>query len=265
VCGRAQYLKVPEIVGEFGPVRVGDIVDAVLTEEAFPRSVVPGMVLHKGERVVSSFTWGFFDDGTGHNARLETAPDRPAWRDAYASARLVLPLARFVEGRAWFSDASGGPLAVAGLYRLGALPPANSPRPPTGGRSGLADPGGPARPPTGGRSGLADPGGPARPPTGGRLSVPDTASSPADQPGDPAAAALAWRPTRRATMLTRPADDIVAPFHERMPVVLPADLIGPWLAGEPVPLARLLAESPVLLVGPLSRPGPPPPEQTSLL
>jgi putative SOS response-associated peptidase YedK len=247
VCGRAQYLKVPEIVGEFGPVRVGDIVDAVLTEEAFPRSVVPGMVLHKEERVVSSFTWGFFDDGTGHNARLETAPDRPAWRDAYASARLVLPLARFVEGRAWFSDASGGPLAVAGLYRLGA-PPADSPRPATEGRLGLSDPRGPARPPP-----------------GGRLSLPDPAGSAPDRPGDPAAPPMASRPARRATMLTRPADDIVAPFHERMPVVLPADLIAPWLAGEPVPLARLLAESPLLTVEPLSRPGPPPPEQTSLL
>jgi putative SOS response-associated peptidase YedK len=193
VCGRAQYLKVPEIIEGFGPVRVGDVVDAVLAEEAFPRSVVPGLVLHKGERVVSSFSWGFFDDGTGHNARLETAADRPAWRDAFTSARLVLPLARFVEGRAWFSDASGGPLAVAGLYRLG---------------------------------------------------VP---------------------PGRRATMLTRPADDVVAPFHERMPVVLPADLIGPWLAADPVPLGRLLAESPVLIVEPLTRPGPPAPEQPSLL
>jgi putative SOS response-associated peptidase YedK len=188
---------VPEIIEAYGPARVGDVVDAGLTEEAFPRSVVPGLVLHKGERVVSSFSWGFFDDGTGHNARLETAADRPTWRDAFVSARLVLPLARFVEGRAWFSDPSGRPLAVAGLYRLAGLP------------------------------------------SGG--------------------------PARRATMLTRPADDVVAPFHERMPVILPPDLVGPWLAGEPVPPARLLGESPGLSAEPLSRPGPPPPEQPSLL
>jgi len=194
VCGRSQFRKVPEIIEEFGPARVGDVIDAVLTEEAFPKSVVPGLVLHKGERVVSSFSWAFFDDGTGHNARLETAADRPAWRDAYASARLVLPLARFVEGRAWFSEAAGRTLAVAGLFRLGALP------------------------------------------SGG--------------------------PPRRATMLTRPADDVVAPFHERMPVILPADLIGPWLAGEPVPTARLVDESPVLVAEALSRPGP---EQPTLL
>ncbi|HEV7863136.1 MAG TPA: SOS response-associated peptidase family protein [Acidimicrobiia bacterium] len=201
MCGRSQFLKVPEIIEEFGPARVGDVVDAALAEEAFPRSVVPGLVLHRGERVVSSFSWAFFDDGTGHNARLETAADRPAWRDAFVSARLILPLSRFVEGRAWFSDGTGRPLAVAGLYRLAT-----------------------------------------------RLG-----------PGPDAA------PPRRATMLTRPADDAVAPFHERMPVILPADLIAPWLAGEPMPMARLLAESPPLDVEPLSRPGPPPPEQPSML
>ena len=197
MCGRSQFRKVPEIIEEFGPARVGDVDETVLTDEAFPKSVVPGLVLHRGERVVSAFSWAFFDDGTGHNARLESAPDRPAWRDAYRGARLVLPLARFVEGRAWFTDAAGETLAVAGLFRLGALP-------------------------------------------GGG-------------------------PPRRTTMLTRPADDVVASFHERMPVILPPDLIEPWLAGETVPMARLLAESPVLSAEPLTRPGPPPPEQPSLL
>ena len=129
--------------------------------------------------------------------RGDAAGAREAWREAYRSARLVLPLARFVEGRAWFSDASGGPLAVAGLYRLGAGP--------------------------------------------------------------------TTAPLRRATMLTRPADDLVAPFHERMPVILPADLIGPWLGGAPVPVARLLDESPALSAEPLTRPGPPPPDQLTLL
>ena len=190
MCGRAQYLKVPEIIEEFGPARVGDIDETALADEAFPKSIVPGVLLHNGERVVSSFSWAFFDDGTGHNARLETAADRPAWREAYASTRLVLPLARFVEGRAWFSAASGGPLAVAGLYRLGRV--------------------------------------------------------------------------RRATMLTRPADDVVAPFHERMPVILPADLVGPWLAGDGVPVEGLLRHSPALDVEPITRAGPPP-DQLSLL
>ena len=191
MCGRSQFLRVPEIIEAYGPARVGDVVEAAPAEEAFPGSVVPGLVLHKEERVISSFVWAFFDDGTGHNARLETAPERPAWRDAYTSARLVLPLSRFVEGRAWFADPAARPLAVAGLYRVAG--------------------------------------------------------------------------ERRTTMLTRPADDVVAPFHERMPVILPADLIGPWLAGSAVPVGRLLGESPPLSAEPLTRPGPPPPDQLTLL
>ena len=196
MCGRAQYLKVPEIIEAYGPARAGDVDETALSDEAFPGSAVPGLGVLNGGRVVSSFSWAFFEDGTGHNARLETAADRPAWREAYASARLLLPVARFVEGRAWFADPSGRPLAVAGLYRL------------------------------------------ARPAGG---------------------------PLRRATMLTRPADGVVAPFHQRMPVILPADLIGPWLAGEAVPAGRLLAECPPLRAEPITGPGPPPPDQLSLL
>jgi putative SOS response-associated peptidase YedK len=196
MCGRSQFLRVPEVAESFGPARVADVTGVV--EEAFPGSLVPGLVVHQGERVLSSFTWAFFEDGTGHNARLETAAERPAWRVAMTTARLVLPLARFVEGPAWFRDAGGGPLAVAGLYRLG-----------------------PRR---------------DRPAAG-----------------------------RRAAMLTRPADGTVTAYHERMPVILPADLVEPWLAGADVPLDRLLAESPPLDVEPLTPPGPPPPEQPSLL
>ena len=66
-------------------------------------------------------------------------------------------------------------------------------------------------------------------------------------------------------MLTRPADDVVSPFHERMPVVLPPDLVGPWLAGAAVPIARLLEDSPLLTAEPLTRRGPPPPDQLTLL
>lgn len=179
MCGRSQFLPVPQIEVCFAPVRRGDV--AGVSEEAFPGSTVPGIVLHRDERVVSSFRWGFFDggpSGTGHNARLESASSRPAWRDAYAGARLVLPVAAFVEGRAWFRPPSGPGLALAGLFRLG-------------------------------------PGG------------------------------------RRATMLTRPADPTVAPFHGRMPVILPADLVEGWLARADVPVGRLLTTATDLVVEPL--------------
>src|SRR5439155_8915476 len=122
---------------------------------------------------VSSFRWGFFDDLTSHNARLETATERPAWRDAFDRSRLVLPLVTFMEGGAWFRSEDSSPLAVAGLYRLS---------------------------------------------HGGR----------------------------RATMLTRPADGAVFPFHDRMPVILSPDLVEPWLVGDDIDVARLLAEAPPL-------------------
>ena len=177
MCGRSQFLRVPEIVEAFGPARVGDVTD--VSEEAFPGSVVPAVVTHGTERVVSSFRWGFFDDNTGHNARLETAPSRPAWREAYAGNRLVLPLAAFVEGRAWFRpEAAGAPLAVAGLFRFA---------------------------------------------------------------GDG---------RRRTTMLTRPAGPAVAPFHERMPVVLPAEMLDAWLGGAAVAVDELLTLPLALAVEP---------------
>lgn len=178
MCGRSRFPPVSRIESCFAPARRGDVAGAA--EEAVPGGDVPGLVHHRGERVISRFTWGFFDGGAGHNARLETAAARPAWRDAYRRARLVLPLAAFVEGRAWFRAADGSPLAVAGLYRL----------------------------------------------------------TPAG---------------RRATMLTRPADAAVAAHHDRMPVVVPHDLLDAWLAGGAVDEARLLGESPVLVAEPLRR------------
>ena len=39
------------------------------------------------------------------------------------------------------------------------------------------------------------------------------------------------------TILTTTANETVAPVHGRMPVILPPDAYGPWLAGQDVPLA----------------------------
>ena len=167
MCGRSQFRKVPEIIEEFGPARVGDIGDPAIADEAFPKSVVPGLVLHKGERVISAFSWAFFDDGTGHNARA---------RNGVRPARLARRLR---------------------------LRPAGPPAGPLRRGTGLVL-----------RPGRRHPG--RRRPL-------------------PPRSAPAGGPPRRATMLTRPADDVVAPFHERMPVILPSDLIAPWLAGEAVP------------------------------
>ena len=44
------------------------------------------------------------------------------------------------------------------------------------------------------------------------------------------------------TILTTEANATVAEVHNRMPVILPPEAFGPWLAGEAVPLAPYLAE-----------------------
>ena len=45
------------------------------------------------------------------------------------------------------------------------------------------------------------------------------------------------------TILTTAANETVAPVHGRMPVILPRDAYGPWLAGEDVPLAPYPADA----------------------
>ena len=44
------------------------------------------------------------------------------------------------------------------------------------------------------------------------------------------------------TILTTTANETVAPVHGRMPVIMPPDAYGPWLAGEDVPLAPYPAD-----------------------
>ncbi|MDE0050393.1 MAG: SOS response-associated peptidase [Rhodospirillales bacterium] len=45
------------------------------------------------------------------------------------------------------------------------------------------------------------------------------------------------------TILTTAANETVTPVHGRMPVILPEDAYGPWLAGEEVPLAPYPADA----------------------
>ena len=45
------------------------------------------------------------------------------------------------------------------------------------------------------------------------------------------------------TILTTAANETVAPVHGRMPVILPWEAHGPWLAGEDVPLAPYPADA----------------------
>lgn len=104
------------------------------------------------------------------NVRGETAPSRPAFRDAFESRRCIVPADGFFEWTGpkenrqpvWFHAADESLLLFAGLYESWRNP----------------------------------------------------------QDG-------AWR--RTFTILTTSANDLVAPVHDRMPVILPRDVIADWL------------------------------------
>ena len=104
------------------------------------------------------------------NARSETAPDRPAFRDAFESRRCIVPADGFFEWTGpkdnrqpvWFHAPDSGLILFAGLYESWRNP----------------------------------------------------------QDGE-------WR--RTFTILTTSANDIVRPVHDRMPVILPRDVIADWL------------------------------------
>ncbi len=53
------------------------------------------------------------------------------------------------------------------------------------------------------------------------------------EPGDP---------VETFTILTATATETVAAIHDRMPLILPPDAYGPWLAGEDIPLAPYPAD-----------------------
>lgn len=68
--------------------------------------------------------------------------------------------------------------------------------------------------------------------------------------GEMLAMAGIWSATRHApptvAILTTAPNDLVAPIHDRMPVILPMDLVDDWLAvdASPADLAPLLAPAP---------------------
>jgi putative SOS response-associated peptidase YedK len=89
--------------------------------DAKPGDSVMGVLNHGVRRYLWNFWWGFHDDGTRHNARIENVTSVQLWQTPWeAKQRCILPVDSFYEGpRAsptQFSDAWGGMLAVAGLW-----------------------------------------------------------------------------------------------------------------------------------------------------
>ena len=130
------------------------------------------------------------------NARAETAREKPAFRDAFAARRCLIPADGFYEWQRrgeqrhpWFiGTKTDGIFAFAGLWDRWRV--------------------------------RAD----AR--LGGTL-----------------AGARSGDTIETCTILTTAANAVLAPIHERMPVMLPRDTFGPWLAGEAVSLVPYPSEA----------------------
>ncbi|MCB1247363.1 MAG: SOS response-associated peptidase [Acidimicrobiia bacterium] len=105
MCGRFVQVEKPEFYAEHFST------EFVRTETITPSfNVAPTMPVyavaeHEGTRVLTSFRWGLVpfwakDIKIGSraiNARVESAPDKPIFRDSFRERRCIVPLDGFYE------------------------------------------------------------------------------------------------------------------------------------------------------------------------
>lgn len=130
MCGRFVVTPDPATIARFFDV------DDIVTEDlgagynVAPTDSIYGVAEHRGRRILGAFRWGLIPwwskkVGPLHiNARLETVADRPAFRDAFATRRCLIPADGFYEWEArpdgkqpYFIHATNGEmLAFAGIW-----------------------------------------------------------------------------------------------------------------------------------------------------
>jgi putative SOS response-associated peptidase YedK len=197
MCGRFVQTQDAENYGAYFSVDVIKT-DAVLRSwNVAPTKQVYAVAEHDGERQLGTFGWGLVpfwakDRKIGArliNARVETASEKPAFRDSFKARRCIIPADGFYE---WerrpggklphYIYASGPhPLALAGLWSL--------------------------------------------------WKDPDSGES-----------------VRTCTIITGEPSNVVAPIHDRMPVMLPRSVWDAWLDPEvrdPADIRRLVEHLPV--------------------
>jgi putative SOS response-associated peptidase YedK len=133
MCGRFVQAQTPDVYARFFGA------EPVVTEalapsyNVAPTDAVYAVAEHDGERQLGTFRWGLLPfwakdrkmAARNINARVETAADKPAFRDSFASRRCLIPADGFYE---WERKEKGGklphyvhaegaaPLAFAGLW-----------------------------------------------------------------------------------------------------------------------------------------------------
>jgi putative SOS response-associated peptidase YedK len=134
MCGRyASARSVDDIASAFG---IGDDdVDAVAEPDwnVAPTKAMSAVLVRDGRRTLTTLRWGLVpswaaDPSVGSrmiNARIETAPDKPAFRDALASRRCLLPADGWYEWQVrpdgvrqphFLAPDDGAVLGLAGLW-----------------------------------------------------------------------------------------------------------------------------------------------------
>lgn len=132
MCGRFVQVEKPEFYAEHFGAEFVRTETLTANYNVAPTERVYAVAEHDGERVLTSFRWGLVpfwakDAKIGNkaiNARAETAPDRPMFRDAFAQRRCVIPADGFYEWERkkrgklphYIHSSDGTPLALAGLW-----------------------------------------------------------------------------------------------------------------------------------------------------
>ncbi|MCL1694170.1 MAG: SOS response-associated peptidase [Actinomycetia bacterium] len=132
MCGRFVQTQEAENYGAYFSV---DVIrtDAVLRSwNVAPTKQIYAVAEHEGERQLGTFGWGLLpfwakDRKIGArliNARVETAAEKPAFRDSFTARRCIIPAEGFYEWEPkdrgklphYFFDPGRRPLALAGLW-----------------------------------------------------------------------------------------------------------------------------------------------------
>ena len=130
MCGRfGLFTLYPELASVFDLV-IGASYDA--RYNIAPIQFAPVFHEVRGQRALGSMRWGLVPawardskgGGKTFNARSETAPDKPSFREAFQKRRCLVPADGFYEWSGprncrrphWFSLVSGRPFAMAGLW-----------------------------------------------------------------------------------------------------------------------------------------------------
>jgi putative SOS response-associated peptidase YedK len=132
MCGRFVQTQEAESYGAYFSVDVVKTDEVLRSWNVAPTKQIYAVAEHDGERQLGAFDWGLVpfwakDRKIGArliNARVETAAEKPAFRDSFAARRCIIPAEGFYEWEPkdrgklphYFFDPDRHPLALAGLW-----------------------------------------------------------------------------------------------------------------------------------------------------